>query len=81
MSWFIQYFGERAAVRRAVENDKSIPNNIKTVILDTIHEKVPKFYTHQNGIRVRGTGHENKNDDSCIGSINELIVEPITIVT
>ena len=81
MSWHIKMIGERAAVKAAVENKSDLPASVKQTILDTIHTVVPAHSKAFNGIRLEGYGHENKNDESSLGNIGKLEVEPITLTT
>ena len=77
MSWSIKEIGERSAVRKAVENNTYLPAPVKTLILETIHEKVPEHsVAYKNGIRVEGFGHHNANDGTAVGNISKLEVEP-----
>lgn len=79
MSYSFNYTGERAAVRRAVENDSNIPDTMKKLIVETLHERLPESFKEYNGVVVSGTGHENKNDDSYIGNLQSLLINPIKL--
>jgi len=79
MSWHIKVIGERAAVKAAVENKTDLPAAVKQTILETIHDRVPDHSKSFNGVRLEGYGHENKNDDSSLGDIGKLEIEPVQL--
>lgn len=81
MSWNILEIGERKAVRAAVENNTTLPESVKALVLKTLHERVPEHSKFLNGVKVSGYGHENNNDESAIGCIGRLEIEPLKLTT
>jgi hypothetical protein len=79
MSWSIKKIGERTSVRKYVENEPNLPNDVKEAILSTINTELPEHGKMFNGVRVEGYGHHNANDGSSVGSIGKLEVEPIQL--
>lgn len=79
MSYSFSYTGERAAVKRAVENDPQIPDSIKAIIRETVHDRVPEHSKEMNGVTVSGFGHVNDNDDSAMGSLSNFFITPIKL--
>lgn len=79
MSYSFSYTGERAAVKRAVENDPQIPDSIKAIVRETVHDRLPEHSKEMNGVTVSGFGHVNDNDDSALGNVQNFFITPIKL--